>query len=72
MEDGGPAISHKASGSELKSYFEKVVPGYDKDRVYVSDIKKVLLWYNTLQENDMLDFTEVEEDGENTSEEAAE
>jgi len=43
-EDGGTALSHKASGNELKNYFEKVVPDYDKDRVYVSDIKKVLLW----------------------------
>jgi hypothetical protein len=60
-EEGGPAISHKASGNELKSYFEKVVPDYDQDRVYVSDIKKVLMWYNTLQENDMLDFSEEEE-----------
>ncbi len=61
-EDGGTALSHKASGNELKNYFEKVVPDYDKDRVYVSDIKKVLLWYNTLHENEMLDFTEQEED----------
>lgn len=70
-EGGGPAISHKASGNELKSYFEKVVPDYDKDRVYVSDIKKVLLWYNTLHENEMLDFTEQEEDA-TVSDEASE
>lgn len=60
-EDNGPAISHKASGNELKTYFEEVVPEYDHDRVYVSDIKKVLLWYNTLQQNNMLDFSEEEE-----------
>ncbi len=70
-EDGGPALSHKASGNELKNYFEKVVPDYDKDRVYVSDIKKVLLWYNTLHENEMLDFTEQEEDAA-ASDEASE
>lgn len=70
-EGGGSAISHKASGNELKSYFEKVVPDYDKDRVYVSDIKKVLLWYNTLHENEMLDFTEQEED-DAASDEASE
>ncbi len=68
QEDGGQAISHKSSGNELKSYFEKVVPEYDKDRVYVSDIKKVLLWYNTLQENDMLDFSEEEEDDKQATE----
>lgn len=59
-ENGGPAISPKASSNELKTYFEKVVPEYDKDRVYVSDIKKVLLWYNTLQNKNLLDFSEEE------------
>lgn len=68
-EDGGAAISHKSSGNELKGYFEKVLPDYDQDRVYVSDIKKVLQWYNTLQEKDMLDFSETE--GEDTTEEQA-
>ena len=65
-EDGGVAISHKSSGNELKKYFEEVVPDYDKDRVYVSDIKKVLQWYNTLQEKEMLDFSENEEETEET------
>lgn len=59
-ENGGQAISSKATGNELKSYFEKVVPEYDKDRVYVSDIKKVLLWYNTLQQKELLNFSEEE------------
>ncbi len=63
-EDGGLALSPKASGSELKTYFEEVVPEFDQDRVYVSDIKKVLMWYNTLQEKEMLDFTEEEESGD--------
>lgn len=62
VEDGGAALSPKSSGNELKAYFEKVLPDYDQDRVYVSDIKKVLLWYNTLQEKDMLDFSETEEE----------
>lgn len=61
-EDGGAAVSAKASGSELKNYFETVLPEYDKDRVYVSDIKKVFLWYNMLQEKELLDFTETDED----------
>jgi len=63
-EEGGSALSPKSSENELKAYFEEIVPEYDKDRVYVSDIKKVLLWYNTLQEKEMLDFTETEEEGE--------
>ncbi|WP_346859266.1 DUF5606 domain-containing protein [uncultured Draconibacterium sp.] len=63
-EEGGQSLSPKASGNELKAYFEEVVPEFDKDRVYVSDIKKVLNWYNSLQEKDLLDFTEPEEDTE--------
>jgi hypothetical protein len=62
-ENGGPAISPKASDYELKAYFEKVVPEYDKARVYISDIKKVLSWYNTLQQKELLNFEE--SDGEN-------
>ncbi len=60
-ENGGKTISHKSSANEMKKYFEEVLPEYDKDRVYVSDIKKVFLWYNILQEKEMLDFTEEEE-----------
>jgi len=61
-EDGGKAINHKSSGNELKNYFEEVLPDYDRDRVYVSDIKKVILWYNILLNKSMLDFSEEEED----------
>lgn len=53
-EDGGTAIDHKVSAKELKVYFEEVLPDYDRDRVYVSDIKKLLNWYNILHELDML------------------
>lgn len=60
-ENGGKTISHKSSANEMKAYFEEVLPEYDKDRVYISDIKKVLLWYNILQEKEMLDFSEEEE-----------
>jgi len=67
-ENGGPALSPKVTGNELKTYFENVVPEYDKDRVYVSDIKKVLLWYNTLQQKNLLDFTEVDEKKEQEGE----
>ncbi|MBN2635299.1 MAG: DUF5606 domain-containing protein [Prolixibacteraceae bacterium] len=66
LEDGGSAISHKASNNELKAYFEKVLPNYDKDRVYTSDIKKVLTWYNMLQAKNMLDFSEEEIDDNET------
>ena len=48
-ENEGPAISHKEDNDKLLAYFAQIVPDYDKDRVYPSDIKKVLNWYNTLQ-----------------------
>ncbi len=68
-ENGGEAISHKSSADELKAYFGEVLPEYDRDRVYVSDIKKVLLWYNILQKKEMLDFTEEEEEDKPEGEE---
>lgn len=48
-EDNGPAISHKEDNQKLMTYFKEIVSDYDQDRVYPSDIKKILSWYNTLQ-----------------------
>ncbi|HYW95516.1 MAG TPA: DUF5606 domain-containing protein [Bacteroidales bacterium] len=68
-EDGGQAVNHKSGAGELKAYFEEILPDYDQDRVYVSDIKKVFSWYNLLQEQDMLIPSEEEkEDGEEEEE----
>jgi hypothetical protein len=67
--DGQPALSHKSDGAELITFFEEVVPTYDKENVYVSDIKKVIHWYNLLLEQNLLDFSE-EATEESTTEEA--
>jgi hypothetical protein len=48
-EDEGPAISHKEENATLIAYFSEILPEYDSERVYPSDIKKVLSWYNLLQ-----------------------
>ncbi len=48
-EDNGPALSHKEDNTKLESYFREVLPEFDEDRVYASDIKKILNWYNLLQ-----------------------
>lgn len=61
-ENEGPAINHKVSKNELQSYFSEVLPGYDEERVYASDIKKVVQWYNLLQSNDMLSAINDEEE----------
>lgn len=60
LEKGGPAINPNLPNPELKSYFEKVLPEFDKDRVYISDIKKVFTWYNLLLENELLKLDEEE------------
>jgi len=59
------SISHKESKDKLEEYFFKILPDYDEDRVYTSDIKKVVQWYNTLQKNKLLNF----EDQKNKDEE---
>lgn len=64
-EEGKKAISAKSSSSDIKSYFEQVLPEYDKDRVYISDIKKVLKWYNILAENNILEFKEEKDETDN-------
>ena len=48
-ENKGQAISHKEDNATLTAYFKEILPDYDEERVYPSDIKKVLNWYNTLQ-----------------------
>lgn len=45
---GKEAISHKESPEALKAYFAEVLPEYDRDRVHVSDMKKVFSWFNIL------------------------
>jgi len=67
-EQGGQAIQSNAKPEDLKIYFENVLPDFDRERVYVSDIKKVLSWYNLLQEKGLLTFEEpVEAPGEASS-----
>jgi len=66
-ENGGEAISHKVSKDQLEEYFFNVLPDYDEDRVYASDIKKVVQWYNLLNKNGIKDFAE--SDSEASSEE---
>ncbi len=49
------SVKAKDSKDKLEEYFFEILPDYDEDRVYVSDIKKVIQWYNLLQEHNMLD-----------------
>jgi hypothetical protein len=69
---GNTVIDSKADGAQFKKWFEEVMPDYDKDKVYVSDIKKVALWYNTLHKLGLLVREEPEEKQEDAEEPAAE
>ncbi len=57
-ENSGLATDHKSPDAELKKYFKTAFPEYDEDRVYVSDIKKVINWYNTLHKHGLLEKKE--------------
>lgn len=57
---GKEAISHKENDKNLISFFADALPNYDAERVYVSNIKKVIQWFNILV-NAGMDFTAIEE-----------
>lgn len=58
--EGKEAISHKENDKKLIAFFEEVLPNYDAERVYVSNIKKVIQWFNILVSAGMV-FKSVEE-----------
>ena len=72
-ENGGETISHKDSDSNLITYILEVLPNYDQERVYISDIKKIFQWYNLLHKAGELKLKEEttissESEGENLDE----
>jgi len=54
----------KASNAELQAWFDEVLPDWDRDRVYPSDIRKLISWYNILVKAGITDFSLEEENGE--------
>ena len=67
-EKGGKtSISHKDDKLKLEEYFFEILPNYDEDRVYPSDIKKIVQWYNILVDKDITDFSEKDGDSENVA-----
>lgn len=66
-KENGAAVAmdlKKASADELRSYLAEVLPDFDRDRVYLSDIKKLISWYNLLVASGMTDFEETAEEVE--------
>lgn len=54
------SVSHKDEKIKLEEYFFEVLRNYDEDRVYASDIKKIIQWYNILVDKDLADFSKEE------------
>lgn len=57
-ENGKNALSHKEDVKKLEAYFSEILPSYDKERVYSSDVRKVFQWYNKLNENGLIKLEE--------------
>jgi hypothetical protein len=57
-QNKGAAIDHKADEAEVIKFFSEVMPEYDKERVHISDIRKMIQWYNILQSAGITDFEE--------------
>ena len=55
-------VTHKDDKLKLEEYFFEILPSFDEDRVYASDIKKVIQWYNMLQEQGITDFSAKEKE----------
>jgi hypothetical protein len=74
LDPGVPAPDAKSSPDILRKFMEKVLPNYDREKVYISDIKKLVTWYNALLEMKLLNFEEeaVPESKESSKETAQE
>ncbi len=59
-ENGAEVISHKESDDKLVAYLLDILPNYDQERVYVSDIKKVFQWFNLLHKAGELKLKDAE------------
>ena len=68
QNNGDKTISHKESPDKLKEKFEELVPNYDKEQVYNSDIKKLFQWYNILHKTKNLKLKEDSSKKENSEE----
>jgi hypothetical protein len=67
IQESGKEISAKASSNEFKAFFEEVIPEYDKNRVYTSDMKKIIQWYLLLNEKNLLNEPDEEKPEEKES-----
>ncbi|HAK70709.1 MAG TPA: hypothetical protein DCM15_04975 [Cryomorphaceae bacterium] len=67
VTEGKEALSHKSSKSDLEDFFGEVLPKFDQERVYASDIKKVIQWFNIIVKNNLLSILDTEDTPEDDS-----
>lgn len=68
-EDGKDCIDAKLDNKKLVAYMREILPNFDEERVYSSDMKKLFTWYNILNKNGLIDLNEKEESQKDTTEE---
>lgn len=61
---GLASVTKTSTNDETKEYFEDILPDYDKDRVYVSDMKKLFSWYNLLVSQSIINDESIKADNE--------
>ena len=73
-KEGGKEIEFSSSiqPTELRTYLESILPDYDREKVYPSDIKKLMSWYNLLVKSDLVNFEEAVESTEDESDSKSE
>lgn len=62
----GANVEMPKNNNDIKAYFAEVLPNYDRERVYVSNMKKVILWYNILNDQKLVDLNDENNVEENT------
>ena len=67
-----PPVATNASKEDISAYFASILPEYDRERVYLSDIKRVIKWFNFLNGRDLLKFEEEQSEEEQSEEEQSE
>ena len=63
-----PLVAHNAANEDLKAYFAEIIPNYDRDRVYIGDMKKMVKWFKFLNDRSLITLEEEKVETE-TSEE---
>lgn len=70
QHETNPPVPHKSENDTLREYFESILPGFDREKVFISDIKRLIKWFNFLMERNLLEDKPEEENTE--TEEATE